>query len=203
MAGSGDIEKLQEQFNKELEQKLSEYALQRRRHEFHQKFVYAKERVIHPAIMHLHRQWRGGKKHPKGRVLHAHQDLSIASYLQQSFEYTNCGRNRVNFILTIFADDAEEKVMVWRDFFKTQYDRTTYRYISTQLTKTEEKHKLEKVNAAWAQKMVTKGVWQARKIDLLEYLGPPDPGTGYSYTTTAVREDNYTSPPTPGNLPQS
>jgi hypothetical protein len=151
------------------------------------------EGVIHPVIMRLHGQWRGDRKKPKGKYLSGYRTITDKYWVERSYEYTHCGRNGVHFILTILGDEDELKVRVTREYSIRQYNKIKYCEVNTFLIRTEEEFNIEKVNEALAKKLVTKGVWYARKIDLVEYLGPGHPFYGHRYINEIKREDNYTS----------
>jgi hypothetical protein len=186
-----DTENRQLELQRQIEQKQSYWAQQKLRQEFRNKFRYALERIIHPAIVRLNARWRGDHKHPNGKVLRGYKVITDKYWIEESFEFTSCGRNGVRFILTVYGDEEERIVRVWREYTLPQYDKSKYCPVNTFLIRTEEEMQVEKINEATAKKLVTKGVWYARKIDLVEYLGLPDAFNGHRYVNSVKREDNY------------
>jgi hypothetical protein len=172
MTNKMDLEKYQDELNRQIEEKKGYWQAQKRKLEFRQKFYDVIRTLIHPVIMTLHGQWRGNNKHPDGRQVHLHRNPDTPLFLHKSYEYQKCGRNGVFFILTFTIDDEAEQIVIYRDYFKEMYNREKYIREKHELMNSEDRFSLEKVNQEFVKKQVTKGVWQARKIDLVEYFGP-------------------------------
>jgi hypothetical protein len=194
-----DTENRQLELQRQIEQRQSYWTQQKLRDEFRNNFRHALERLIHPVIVRLNARWRGDHKHPDGKVLRGYKVITDKYWIEESYEFTHCGRNGVRFILTVYGDEEERIAKVCREYSLPQYDKSKYCPVNTFLIRTEEEMKVEQINEATAKKLVTKGVWYARKIDLAEYLGPADPFYGHRYVNNVKQEDNYTSTATEGS----
>ena len=181
MVSEADLEKYQAEFNRQIEEKKRYWGAERKKLDFRLKFYEAINNIIHPTIMNLHGKWRGNNKHPDGKQIHLHRHPMQPLFLQKSYEYQHCGRNGVFFVLSFTIDDEVEQVVIYRDYFKEMYNREKLMREKHELMNTEDRFPIGKLNEEFVKKQVTKGVWQTRKIDLVEYFGPPDPPSGHYY----------------------